>query len=132
MTALKTVLAGGVAAVALVGAVPAAAQYYPQYGYGNGGNAVGQVLNQVLGGGQYGGYGGYGGNSQLAVNQCTAAVTQRINREYGNRYGGYGGYGGGYGYAQPAGELTFKCDVDYRGYISDIDLDRNNYGYRRY
>ena len=31
-------------------------------------------------------------------------------------------------------ELRFKCNIDYRGYISDIDLDRNNYayGYRGY
>ena len=42
----------------------------------------------------------------------------------------YGGYA-----PQAAGELTFKCNIDYRGYITDIDLDRNsysNYGYRRY
>ena len=57
MTAITKFLAGGVAAAALAGAAPAAAQYYPGYGYpGYGGNAVGQVINQVLGGG-YGGYG---------------------------------------------------------------------------
>ena len=35
--------------------------------------------------------------------------------------------------AQQTAELSFKCNVDYRGYITDIDLDRNNYayGYRR-
>ena len=40
--------------------------------------------------------------------------------------GGYGGYGGG--------DLAFKCNIDYRGYISDIDLDRVNsrYGYGGY
>ena len=44
---------------------------------------------------------------------------------YGN-YGqyGYGAYGAvGYGYAAPA-DLEFKCDVDYRGYVRDIDIDR--------
>ena len=194
MKAVSKILAGGVAIAALASAAPAAAQYYPGYGYGSG-NVVGQVLNQVLGGSQYG-Y-GYGINSQAAVQRCAAAVEQRINRDYGyrsNAYGGYGGYGGygnngyaagnarvlgvtsverrsnnglrvrgvatanayasaygnpygggygGYGgysayggYApQAAGELTFKCNIDYRGYITDIDLDRNsysNYGYRRY
>jgi len=163
MTALKTILAGGVAALALVSAAPAAAQYYPGYGYGNpyGGNVVGQVLNQVLGGG-YGGYGGYGNNSQAAVGQCTSAVQARLGG-YGSPYGGYGGgYGyangrvlgvsrieprsnggltvrgvassgryGGYAYganAQP--DLTWKCKVDYRGFVSDIDLDpmRGAYG----
>lgn len=42
----------------------------------------------------------------------------------GNGYGayGYGAYGAaGYGY-QP--DLAFKCDVDYRGYIRDIDIVR--------
>ena len=51
MQAMTKILAGGVAAAALFGAAPAAAQYYPGYpGYGYQ-NPVGQVLNQVLGGG---------------------------------------------------------------------------------
>ena len=189
MKAVSKILAGGVAIAALASAAPAAAQYYPGYGYGNGGNVVGQVLNQVLGGSQYG-YGnqyGYGVNSQAAVQRCAAAVEQRINRDYGYRasgYGGYGGYGGyngyngnarvlgitrverrsnnglrvrgvatanayaagygnpygggyggygSYGGYGPQGELSFRCSIDYRGYITDIDLDRNSYayGYRR-
>src|SRR5690242_8345426 len=95
MMALKTILAGGVGAVALMAAAPAAAQFYPGYGYGNpyGGNIVGQVISQVLGGG-YGGYGG-GYNSQAAVGQCTSAVQTRLGG-YGNPYGGYAS---GYGYA---------------------------------
>ena len=104
MKALTKILAGGAFVAALVSAAPAAAQYYPGYGYGSpyGGNVVGQVLNQVLGGGygNYGGYGGYGVNSQAAINQCAAAVQQRIARDYGYGrygYGGYGGYGQ-YGY----------------------------------
>jgi len=92
MKAVTKILAGGVAAAALGCAGPAAAQYYPGYGYGYGGG-VGQVLNQVLGG--YGGYGyGNGVNQQAAVNQCAAAVQQRLS-------GGYGGYNG-YGYNQYA------------------------------
>ena len=196
MKAVMKILAGGVGFAALASAAPAAAQYYPGYGYpSTGGNVIGQVLNQVLGGNQY----GYGVNSQAAVQRCAAAVEQRINQRYrtaynpygggysgyggyggyganayaggGGRvlgvssverrsnnglrvrgvatanayaggyspYGGYGGYGqggyGGYGgYApQQTAELSFKCNIDYRGYITDIDLDRNNYayGYRR-
>ena len=97
MKALTKIVAGGVAAAALFSAAPAAAQYYPgPYGYGNGGNVVGQVINQVLGGGAYGGYGGYGGaNSQAVISQCTNAVQARLSGGYA---GGYGGYGGGYGY----------------------------------
>jgi hypothetical protein len=164
MKVLTKVLAGGVAAAALFTAAPAAAQYYPGYPYGGGygygynGNVVGQVLNQVLGGGY--GY-GYGANSQVAVNQCAAAVQQRLSGGYGGY--GYNGYGygnarvlgisrveprsnggltvrgvassgryGGYAYGgqQPV-DLTWKCKTDYRGFISDIDIDRaeSNYGY---
>ena len=100
MKALKFILAGGVAAAALMSAAPAAAQYYPGYpgyGYPGYGNPVGQVINQVFGG-------GYGGNSQYAVNQCVGAVQARLNGGYGGGYGGYGygnpygGYGNPYGY----------------------------------
>ena len=191
MTAVTKILAGSVAAVALFSAAPAAAQYYPGYpGYGyGGGNVVGQVINQVLGGGYsgygggYGGY-GYGANSQAVVSQCVSAVQARLNGGYGgySPYGynggygmpGYSGYGGGYGggrvlgisrveprsgggltvrgvassgrygggYAYGGGyggayggqspvDLTFKCKTDYRGFITDIDVDRaqSNYGY---
>jgi hypothetical protein len=168
MKAVKFILAGGVAAAALISAAPAAAQYYPGYGYGSGGNVIGQVINQVLGGG-YGGYGGYRANSQVAVNQCMAAVQQRLSGSYTgygySPYGGYNnGYGGGarvlgvsrveprssggltvrgvassgqyagYGYAgQGQVDLTWKCKTDYRGFISDIDVDRANssYGYNQ-
>ena len=37
--------------------------------------------------------------------------------QYG--YGAYGAYGMAY---QP--DLSFKCDVDYRGYIRDVDINR--------
>jgi hypothetical protein len=154
MTAITKFLAGGVAAAALAGAAPAAAQYYPGYGYPGygGGNVVGQVINQVLGG-------GYGYNQQALINQCTAAVQQRLGGGYGyNPYGGYGGgrvlgvsrieprsnggltvrgvatsgrYGG-YGYGgQGQVDLTWKCKTDYRGYIVDLDVNRAQpaYGY---
>ena len=169
MRAMTKILAGGVVAAALFSAAPAAAQYYPgNPGYGYGGNPVGQVINQVLGGGY--GYNGYGGNSQVAINQCTAAVQQRLSGGYGNLpgYGSYSGYsyypyqnsypggrvlgisrveprsGGGltirgvassgryasaYG-GQQQPDLTFKCKSDYRGYITQVDVDRarTNYG----
>jgi hypothetical protein len=164
MRAFTKFLAAGVAIVAVASAAPAAAQYYPGYGYGNpyGGNVIGQVLNGVLGNG----YGNYGANSQVAVNQCAAAVQQRLNGGYG--YNGYGnisyGYSNGarvlgisrveprsngellvrgvansgryaYGYnGQGQIDLTWKCKVDYRGFIRDIDINRaqTNYGYGNY
>jgi hypothetical protein len=161
MTAITKLLAGGIAIATLAGAAPAAAQYYPGYGpgygYGNpyGGNVVGQVVNNVLGN-------NYGGNSQVAVNQCAAAVQQRLSGGYGyNGYGNaggrvlgisrveprgngellvrgvansgrYGGYGYNGGYNGPGQvDLTWKCRVDYRGFVRDIDINRaqSNYGY---
>jgi hypothetical protein len=49
----------------------------------------------------------------------------------------YAGNGYGYGYAgQGQVDLTWKCKTDYRGFISDIDIDRvnrsNGYGYTPY
>jgi hypothetical protein len=44
-------------------------------------------------------------------------------------YNGYGPYGVGaygslgYGYANTA-DLSFKCNVDYRGYVRDVDINR--------
>lgn len=153
MRAITKFLAGGAAIAALASAAPAAAQYYPGYGDPYGGNVVGQVLNQVFGGGY-----GYGVNSQVAVNQCAAAVQQRLSGGYGySRYGygggrvlgisrveprsnggltvrgvatsgRYAGYGYGYGAADPV-DLTWKCKTDYRGFIRDIDVDRAERNY---
>jgi hypothetical protein len=181
MKALKTIGIASAGIAALAGAsAPAEAQYYGNpYGYGQYGyapDAIGQVLQSILN--PYGNFGyGYGAvNPQVAVNQCTQAVQQRLSyrTSYNYGYGGYGyaspyayngysnarilgitrveqrspttlrvrgyatsgmayngyspyGYGAygsvGYGYAQPA-DLSFKCDVDYRGYIRDIDINR--------
>jgi hypothetical protein len=43
-----------------------------------------------------------------------------------NGYGPYGvgAYGGlGYGYSQAA-DLSFRCDVDYRGYVRNVSINR--------
>ena len=175
MKAITKFLVGGVAMAALASAAPAAAQYYPGTGYGYpgyGGNVVGQVINQVLGGGYNGyGYNGYGygqANSQAAVSQCVGAVQARLNGGYGNYgYNGYanngygqarvlgisrveqrsnggltvrgvansGRYAGAYGYnGQQQVDLTFKCKTDYRGFVTDVDVDRAQgaYGYNSY
>ena len=159
MSALVKVLTGAAGLAAVVGfASPAAAQYYPGYGYNNNGGVVGAIVNSVLGGGQYG-YGQYGyGNDRFAIAQCSRAVSARL----GGGYGGYGynNYGGGrvlgvtsverrnnglrvrgvassgsrgYGYNSGA-DLSFKCNVDYRGRITDLDLNRRgvSYGYNNY
>jgi hypothetical protein len=155
MKALKFLIGGGVAAAALVTAAPAAAQYYPGYGYGYGspygGNVVGQVIGQVLGGGGYGysPYGGYNygyngaGASQVAANQCSAAIQRRM--------GGYGyapvtvtsvevRQGGGYrvrgvtnaGYGSYGGRTGFSCRTDFRGIVTSVNLGTTPYGYSGY
>ena len=117
MSVKTKILAGAAGVAALVGfAAPAAAQYYPGYGYGNNNNVIGSILGQVLGYGRYpyGNYGyqqqGYGqgyGNQNMAVDQCARAVEARVGgyqggyygygNQYGNPYGSYGnrGYGAG-------------------------------------
>jgi hypothetical protein len=138
MKAVTKFLAGGVAAAALFGAAPAAAQYYPGYGnpgYGYG-NPVGQVINQVPGAG-YGGY-GYGVNSQAVVGQCTNAVQARLNGGYGGGYGGYGsnGYASPYGYGGGARVLGVSRveprsggGLTVHGVASTGRYGGSNYGY---
>ena len=64
----------------------------------------------------------------VSVTQVTprrSSVTVRGLASSG-RYAGYGPYGvgayGAVGYGQP--DLSFKCNVDYRGYVRDVDIHR--------
>jgi hypothetical protein len=138
-------LAGAAGFAALVGfAAPAAAQYYPGYGYGNNNNVVGQILGQVLGYGRYP-YGNYGynqyGNQSSAIDQCARTVEARLNGYnggyygygnvpygggyggYGNQYGGYGNQYGGYGYNQGYGQGNGGGRV-----LGITRVDRKSYG----
>lgn len=100
MKAISKFMVGSAAVAALVSAAAPADAQYP-YGNNNGSGVVGQIINQVLGYGQYP-YGNYGygdqrySNSQTAVSQCARAAEARISGGYGN--GGYNnGYNNGYG-----------------------------------
>ena len=147
MTMLTKILAGGAGLAALATAAPAAAQYYAQpYGYGGYNNGVTNMAAQrcaaavqsrlhtrTSSGGLLG--------AILGVNTATSGrvlnVTQVVPRRntvmvrglatsgryaaYNSPYG-YGAYGAtGYAY-QP--DLSFRCTVDYRGYIRDVDINR--------
>ena len=126
MTAVKVIAIGAAGLAVLVGgAAPAAAQYYPGYGgyggygqYGYPPNAIGQVLQSILN--PYGQYGyRQGVNPQVAVQQCTAAVQQRLQYQnrggYGGGYGGYGGYSPyGYGNAYSQARVLGITRVEQR------------------
>ena len=133
MSVTTKLLTGAAGLAALAGfATPAAAQYYPGYGYGNNSGIVGAIINSVTGYGrypygnygysQYGNqYGQYGYNQNMAVDQCARAVEARLNG--GNGYYGYGNmpYGGGYngygynnGYA--GGRVQGITKVDRKSY----------------
>jgi hypothetical protein len=95
---------------------------------------------------QYRGYNAYGGNQGYAGQHGFAAPAMRVTsitdvqrRKSGLRVKGLlgSGYAGQYGqygqqnrnYAQ--GDLSFRCNVDYRGAVTDIRIGRNE-AYRRY
>ena len=123
-------------------------QYRPRgYGQGYGGQGYGgQGYNQGYGGQQ--GYAGQQGYNSMRVTAITD-VQRRSNglrvrgliasgMGYGGGYGGQGyggqGYGGqgygGQGYADPryanAGDLSFRCNVDYRGAVTNVRIGRND------
>ena len=163
MTNMTKFLAGAAGIAAFATAAPAAAQYYgyqqQPYAYAN---PYGSPYGNAYG------YNAYGaGATNMAAQQCSAAVQARLNNRVSmggilgavlgarvaptgrvlsvtrvtprqstvtvrglassgmNRgYGayGYGAYGAaGYGY-QP--DLSFRCSVDYRGYVRDVDINR--------
>jgi hypothetical protein len=164
MRMITKMLAGAAALAALGAAAPATAQYYPRgYNSYNGYNAYNS----------YSPYGAYGAgvNANVAAQQCTAAVQNRLysrtslgsilgslvgipSNSYGRvlnvtsetptrtgmrirglassgRYAsnGYGPYGvgayGALGYGANAGaDLSWRCDVDYRGYVRNVDVNR--------
>lgn len=104
--------------------------------------------------GQYGGYGynngynnGYGNRHVQGIAAPSLRVTaitevQRrsnglrikglMSTGYGGRYGSqYGAQNDGYARASATGDLSFRCNVDYRGAVTNIRIDRNG-EYRRY
>ena len=110
----------------------ATAQYRPRgYGvYGQQGYAYGQQ--------------GYGQSYNPAMMMRVASVTEvrrirngvRVSGQIDSR-GGYAQppYGQAYGYQNQRyaaqGDLTFRCNVDYRGSVSNVRIGRNTAAYRR-
>lgn len=138
MTVMKTLLAGGAGLAAVATAVPATAQYYWPYGAITPQTAT-QRCTAAVQNRLYSRNGLTGVIGSLFGAYATTPRVLRItevnpNRSYirvrglassGNyAYSPYGvGYYGAlaYGY-QP--DLRFRCDIDYRGYVRDVDVDR--------
>jgi hypothetical protein len=143
MTLMIKLLAGGAGFAALAAAAPAAAQYYPyNNGYGYNYNstqaaasrctaAVQARLNNRGSGNILGALFGLNTRTSGRVlsvnrvdpNRSTIRVTgyATSGRYAYNRYG-YGAYGTlGANYTP---DLRFRCDVDYRGYVRDVDIMR--------
>lgn len=139
----KVLMAGaGFAAATLLAASPAAAQYYypPAYGYNNYGYNMGTqdaaqrcaaAVQQRL---------SYRTSTNIfGVRTASAGRVLNVTQVNPNRNvvrvrglatsGAVAPYGlGAFGilgsnYSQQA-DLSFKCDVDYRGHIRDIDINR--------
>jgi hypothetical protein len=123
-------------------AVAQASREYRPNGYGQGSNpGYGQGYGNQGYGGQGYGYNGYGNMRVTAITDVQRRSSGlRVRglidsgmgyRPYGNQggqgYGGQGYAGGGYG----GGDLTFRCNVDYRGYVTNVRVSRND-NYRRY
>ena len=150
MTTTK-LLIGAAGFAALAAAAPAAAQfgYGNPYGYGNAygqhnmtamatqqcSAAVQNRLSRRTTNGVSGIVGALLGANTISTGRVLA-VTQVVPRRStvrvrglatSGRSSGYGPYGvgayGALGYAhQP--DLSFTCDVDYRGYVRDVDINR--------
>jgi hypothetical protein len=109
----------------------AAAQYAPRNPYGQPGYGNQGYGNQGYG---YQGY-GYQQGYNPAANMRVTAITNVERRQYGLRVsglidsrGGYPPYGQAYGYQNQgyaaAGDLSFRCNVDYRGVVTNLRVRR--------
>ena len=105
--------------------------------------SLSQAQNQYRGNNPYGGYGGGYGQQQYTpnFNMRVVGITNVERRSSGLRVSGlidsglwYGQYGNQYwnqGNLNPRhGDLTFRCNVDYRGYVTNVRIRRND-GWRR-
>lgn len=140
MTMMTKVIVGGAGFAALAAATPATAQYGYPYGYSHMANvtniaaercaaAVQNRLSYRSSNNIFGAL--LGANTTGRVLSITRVNPNRnMVRVRGVASSGrmaYSPYGvGAYGMlgANYAADLSFKCDVDYRGYVRDVDINR--------
>jgi hypothetical protein len=144
MTNLMKILAGTAGVAAIATAAPASAQYYSRYyspyAYGavNTQAAASQctaavqnrLYNRTGLSGIVGSLFGMSGTSARVLSITQVTPNRTFLRVRGlatsGRYS-YNPYGAGYYGALASGyvpDLAFKCDVDYRGYVRDVDINR--------
>jgi hypothetical protein len=140
MTRIIKYMLPGAGLAALAAAAPASAQYAYPYGYSNTSQYAAQrcaaaVQSRLNNRGLsiFGIQLGSATNGQvLSVTQVTprrnsvrvrgiASSGRMAYNPYGYGVGAYGMLGSNYG--MPA-DLTFSCNVDYRGFIRDVDINR--------
>ena len=71
--------------------------------------------------------GGYNNARVLGVTRVEPRSSSLRVRAYATSGRGYGnGYGNAYGGYNAPADLSFRCDIDYRGYVRDVDIDRRH------
>ena len=144
MTILTKLLAGSAGLATLATAAPVAAQYYSPYSYGYNYGMIGTqtavsqctaaVQNRLYTrqglSGIVGSLFGLSGTSGRVLSvtsvdpnrtsirvRGTATSGRYVSNPYG--YGYYGSLAAGY-----VPDLRYRCDVDYRGYVRNVDIRR--------
>jgi hypothetical protein len=144
---IKKIFAGTAGMAVFAAAAPAAAQYNPynSYGYGMNSNAAVQrcsaavqnrLYNRTSLGSIFGSLVGIPANPAGRIVSITSSMPTRYGmrvrglassgRYAYNSYGPYGSgaYGAlGYRY-NAAADLSWRCDVDYRGHVRNVDINR--------
>ncbi len=138
MTIKTSILVAGLGgAAAIAAAVPASAQIYP---FAPGGvttqvaaercsAAVQHRLSNRIDVRGFGGQHVYGRVLSVTRVDPRRNLVRVSGLAVSDRYAygpyGYGAYGAlGQAYAQPVADISFRCDVDYRGEVRNIDLSR--------
>ena len=128
MTMAK-ILIGGIGLAAIAGAVPAAAQINPASAAGAQAQLAAQQCSAAvearIKGSDYGALSVPGTAKVLTVTRADAE--KRFVRVRGTASSGVPnlvGTVGSLAAAQPSADLTFKCRIDYRGRILELDVDR--------
>jgi hypothetical protein len=139
---------GGVLGTIINGVLGGGLGGYGGYGqYGGYANQQAQVdqcaraAEQRVSGYSYGGYNNGYNNGYAGYNQSRARVVgiTSVERKSGSDlrvrgllstggYAGYNGYNNGY---NAQADLRFSCRVDARGYVRDLDINRNTSAYYR-